>query len=76
MSEFVRGATDDQLALAICFGAVFASGLIMYFSQHVGRLAGRLRLHHPRVVESGAAQPEQPIRQHPAVTGVARDRAA
>ena len=38
-------ASDDQIALAICFGAVVVSGLIMHFSLHVGRLTGRIRLH-------------------------------
>ena len=38
-------ASDDQIALALCFGAVVVSGLIMHFSLHVGRLTGRMRLH-------------------------------
>ena len=38
-------ASDDQIALAICFGAVVVAGLIMHFSLHVGRLTGRIRLH-------------------------------
>jgi len=43
--EFLHQASDDQIALAICFGAVLVSGLIMHFSQHVGRLTGRIQLH-------------------------------
>ena len=38
MSEFLNSASDDQLALAICFGAVLGCGLIMHFSLHVGRI--------------------------------------
>jgi hypothetical protein len=43
--EIMHQASDDQIALAICFGAVVVSGLIMHFSLHVGRLTGRIRLH-------------------------------
>jgi hypothetical protein len=43
--EILHQASDDQIALAICFGAVVVSGLIMHFSLHVGRLTGRIRLH-------------------------------
>ncbi len=45
MPEILHQASDDQIALAICFGAVVVSGLIMHFSLHVGRLTGRIRLH-------------------------------
>ena len=45
MPEIMHQASDDQIALAICFGAVVVSGLIMHFSLHVGRLTGRIRLH-------------------------------
>ncbi|MBI3864577.1 MAG: hypothetical protein HY290_22065 [Planctomycetia bacterium] len=45
MPEILRHASDDQIALAICFGAVVVSGLIMHFSIHVGRMTGRVRLH-------------------------------
>ena len=45
MPEFLHQASDDQIALALCFGAVLVSGLIMHFSHHVGRLTGRIRLH-------------------------------
>ena len=45
MPEFLHQASDDQIALALCFGAVLVSGLIMHFSRHVGRLTGRIRLH-------------------------------
>ena len=45
MSELLHQASDDQLALAICFGAVVVSGLIMHFSYAVGRWTGRIRLH-------------------------------
>jgi hypothetical protein len=43
--DFIHRTSDDSIALAICFGAVAVSGLIMYFSHHVGRLTGRIRLH-------------------------------
>ena len=45
MPDILRQASDDQIALAICFGAVVVSGLIMHFSIHVGRMTGRVRLH-------------------------------
>ena len=45
MPDFLHQASDDQIALALCFGAVLVSGLIMHFSYHVGRLTGRIRLH-------------------------------
>ena len=45
MPEFLHQASDDQIALALCFGAVLVAGLIMHFSHHVGRLTGRVRLH-------------------------------
>ena len=45
VSELLHQASDDQLALAICFGAVVVSGLIMHFSYAVGRWTGRIRLH-------------------------------
>ena len=43
--EILRQASDDQIALVICFGAVVVSGLIMHFSIHIGRMTGRVRLH-------------------------------
>ncbi len=45
MPEMLHQASDDQIAIAICFGAVVVSGLIMYFSLHIGRMTGRIRLH-------------------------------
>jgi hypothetical protein len=44
VADLVHQASDDQVALAICFGAVAFCGLIMYFSHHVGRLTGHIRL--------------------------------
>lgn len=38
MTELFRHATDDQIALAFCFAGVFVSGMIMYFSAHVGQM--------------------------------------
>jgi hypothetical protein len=43
--DIVRQVSDDQIALIVCFGAILASGLIMHFSIHIGRLTGRVRLH-------------------------------
>jgi hypothetical protein len=36
VTDLVHHASDDQVALAICFGAVAFCGLVMYFSHHVG----------------------------------------
>ena len=33
------------MALAICFAAVLGSGLVMYFSFHVGQFTARVRAH-------------------------------
>ena len=38
VSELFQNASDDQVALTICFAAMAVSGLIMYFSYHVGVL--------------------------------------
>ncbi|MFN0056457.1 MAG: hypothetical protein ACKV0T_30285 [Planctomycetales bacterium] len=65
MTDFVHQASDDQVALAICLGAVAFCGLIMYFSHHVGRLTGHIRLHEapashlPAVVELPHQQPRE-----------------
>jgi hypothetical protein len=42
VTELLQNASDDQVALAICCGAFLVSGLVMYFSIHVGRLTGSL----------------------------------
>ena len=39
VSELFQNASDDQIALTCCFAAVAVSGLIMYFSYHVGVFA-------------------------------------
>lgn len=73
MAEILHQASDDQLALAICFGAVACCGLIMYFSHHVGRLTGHIRLHES---EGGLAR-EMFDASHPAVVSTAlHDKAA
>lgn len=41
MSDLLQQASDDQLALILCFAAMLTCGLIMHFSHYVGRLAGR-----------------------------------
>jgi len=43
VTELFRHATDDQIALAFCFAGVFVSGMIMYFSYHVGQLTAKVR---------------------------------
>jgi hypothetical protein len=76
MADLIHLASDDQLALAICFGAVVVSGLIMHFSLHVGRLTGRVRLHDG--LKNGGRVSEMDRRENPflPVEDVARDRAA
>jgi hypothetical protein len=60
--EFLHQPADDHVALAICFGAVVVSGLIMHFSHHVGRLTGRIRLHETPD-QSGLLLPEAQLAQ-------------
>lgn len=45
MTALFQNASDDQMALALCAAAFVFSGLVMYFSHHVGRYAQRVRLH-------------------------------
>lgn len=74
--DILRQASDDQIALIICFGAVVVSGLIMHFSIHVGRLTGRVRLHQTPE-QGGILLPEiQSIQARRAEEIAARDRAA
>lgn len=68
MPEILHQASDDQIALAICCGALVVSGLIMHFSLHVGRLTGRIQLHQT------PSQGELVLREAHEVT--ARERAA
>ena len=53
MPDVLHQASDDQIALAICLGAVVVSGLIMYFSIHIGRITGRIPM--PQQAERGSA---------------------
>jgi hypothetical protein len=74
--EFLHQASDDQIALAICFGAVAVSGLIMHFSHHLGRLTGRIRLHETPDQAGLLLHETQPVHSlQPAETTV-RERAA
>jgi hypothetical protein len=59
VTELFRHATDDQLALAFCFGGVFVSGMIMYFSFHVGQFTQKSRLGEtlPQAKPQIAAEP-------------------
>ncbi|MDB4637685.1 MAG: hypothetical protein P8M30_07660 [Planctomycetaceae bacterium] len=34
--EAISGMTDDQMALVMCFGAFFGSGIIMSLSYYIG----------------------------------------
>jgi hypothetical protein len=76
VQEFIQQASDDQIALAICFGAVLLSGLVMHFSLRLGQLTGRIRLHespaHPAVLLQGA----QPLASRQSAGSAARERAA
>lgn len=72
VAELIHQASDDQMALAICMGAVACCGLIMYFSHHVGRLTGHIRMH-----ESGSETARGMLHSHPVVVSTAlHDKAA
>lgn len=59
MTAFFQSASDDQVALAICAAAFVFSGLVMYFSHHVGRFSQRVRLHdESRMAELATRQHE------------------
>jgi hypothetical protein len=72
MTDLVQQASDDQVALAICFGAVAFCGLVMYFSHHVGQLTGHLR------ISSGTERTASLARSSASVAApaVAREKAA
>ena len=72
MTELLRQATDDQIAIAICAGGLFVSGLIMYFSYHVGQLTTRVRLHDESQSVRFPSAPQPSLSQEPAV----REKAA
>ena len=76
MPEILHQASDDQIALAICFGAVVVSGLIMHFSLHVGRLTGRIRLHQSRVQGEFLLQETHAGHSNLSVETATRERAA
>jgi len=76
MTEILHQASDDQLALAICFGAVLVSGLIMHFSHHVGRLTGRVRLHDGREQPDPVSANGRRTVPHLSIESNVRDRAA
>jgi hypothetical protein len=52
-------ASDDQIALTICFGAVLVSGAVMYFSAYIGELTRKVKVGDPetqsRLTARGAA---------------------
>jgi len=37
-------ASDDQIALTICFGAILVSGAVMYFSAYIGELTRKVKV--------------------------------
>jgi hypothetical protein len=74
--ELIRQASDDQLALAICLGAVSVCGLIMYFSHHVGKLTGHIRLHDASGKSDQTAQADQILSPIVLEQPVRRDKAA
>jgi hypothetical protein len=74
--DFLHQASDDQIALALCFGAVLVSGLIMHFSHHVGRLTGRIRLHETSDLAGLLLHEAQPVPSRQASEAAARERAA
>ena len=74
--EFIPQPSDDQVALIVCFGAVVASGLIMHFSHHVGRLTGRIRLHETPDQTGLALDERQPVHLHQPGQTAAQERAA
>lgn len=76
MPEFLHQASDDQIALALCFGAVLVSGLIMHFSHHLGRLTGRIRLHETPGHDGVLLQKAQPVHSRQASEAAVRERAA
>jgi hypothetical protein len=75
VTELIQSASDDQVALAICFAAVTFCGLVMYFSHYVGRLSGRAGSSQQRTLPltANAARPLESRRQS---ASAARDKAA
>ncbi len=76
MPEFIHQASDDQIALAICFGAVVFSGLVMHFSLHLGRLTGRIRLHESPDQSTVLLQAAHAAASRQPADSTARERAA
>jgi hypothetical protein len=74
--EIVYQASDDQIALAICFGAVVVSGVIMHFSLHLGRLSGRIWLHQAPEQKKLLIHEARPGHSTPSPETPARERAA
>ena len=70
MTELLQHATDDQIALAFCCGALLICSLVMHFSYHLGQSARsqseavpndarRLRVPQPRVAAVSQASSEK-----------------
>lgn len=62
-------ASDDQVAVAICLGAVAVCGLLMHFSHHVGRMTGHIR-------QPETMRPSVPMITERLEASPARDKAA
>jgi hypothetical protein len=74
--EFIHQASDDQIALAVCFGAVLVSGLIMHFSHHLGQLIGRVRLHETADQSALLLKGAHPVVSRQSAEAASRERAA
>jgi len=74
--DFIHQASDDQIALTICFGAVLISGLVMHFSLRLGQLTGRIRLHETPDQATVVLQGAQPATSRQPAQSPARERAA
>ncbi len=73
--ELFKNASDDQVALAICFGGFVFSMAILYVSYHLGRLTNST-LKHDLDRQSELAFRRQNASSDSATEPVRRDRAA
>lgn len=71
MPDLIHNASDDQIALTVCFAAVAISGLVMYFSYHVGVFTRSIR---PEIVPLPMNRSEEMTDIHPGQT--IREKAA
>lgn len=71
MFDLFQAASDDQLALMGCAGAILVSGFLMYVSYFLGPMAKQERIHQ---MERLVRQRQQLLEQHAAE--IAREKAA